>query len=384
MSAAFTIGYRDHQSHGVYEELRKAYNERRAALGHAARYWDAANNQWADGNTAVATGDKIQHHNFFREIQQWIVDNCGYFLRPDVSSYSGVSYIKNMSELANVVGGYPSAFEYLCKEVIGGNLVGTSDDFGFREWDDSTGTLIRSDLSVEGSGHARGKVIAKAIGENLWCVTDDICDCLSALRATKITGTGTGGAIVPKTNSGMERYGEDFLGLDDPGAWANYDDATEYNCGTVYPQATAWTTVYSNNHSRFNRTCTIDYYDIPAGFPALLHSAVLYYKTKKNTQAGSYWDTGWGEGYHHYESHGTGCVEGKYGAVASLGFSGSGSEELNTSGKILGRTGSQFTLSPTVPYWGNRIYGFQAYGEAGVSDFIGVALWNFTNGSSWT
>jgi hypothetical protein len=363
MSAAFTIGYSDHQSHGVYEELRKAYNERRLSLGHALRYWDASNGQWENGDTAVAAGDKIQNHNFFREIQQWIVDNCGYFLRPDVSSYSGVSYIKNMSELANVVGGYPSAFEYLCKEVIGGNLVGTSDDFGFREWDDSTSTLVRSDLSVDGSGHARGKVIAKLIGETPWCVTDDICTCLSAMRATKIRAVATSdaddstaAALIPASGYGEYVEATDYYTGDNE----NYDsqvpvDYEDYSYS--FKQQSG-----SYGQHRENGACQVQYY-IPPNINALISSSKLYYKVKK--YGGKF------EGF-DLITH-----ENAYNYVSSLSHASTG---LQMSNLILRLSGADFDNGLLNGYDGS---GFQAYGEAGVSDLIGVALWNFTNGIAW-
>lgn len=364
MTVPFTIGYSDHQSHGVYEELRKAYNERRAALGQGLRYWDASVCEWDDveeEDIAVAVGDRIQNYKFFREIQQWIVDNCRYFLDPRVNDYSGSADIKNMFELANVVGGYPSAFEYLCKEVIGGNLVGTSDDFGFREWDDSTSTLVRSDLSVAGSGHARGKVIAKLIGETPWCVTDDICTCLSAMRATKITGTGTGGAIVPKANSGLERYGEYVEATDYyTGDNTNYDSQTPIAYGD-YPYSFKQQSGSYGQH-RENGACQVQYY-IPPNINALISSSKLYYKVKK-----------YGGDFSGFDiiSH-----ENAYNYVLSLPYTSSG--EL-ISPLILRLSGADFDNELIYQYSG---LGFQAYGEEGVSDLIGVALWNFTNGIAW-
>jgi hypothetical protein len=365
MTVPFTIGYSDHQSHGVYEELRKAYNERRAALGQGLRYWDASVCEWDDvveEDIAVAVGDRIQNYKFFREIQQWIVNNCGYFLRPDVSSYSGVSYIKNMSELAYVVGGYPSAFEYLCKEVIGGNLVGTSDDFGFREWDGSSETLIRSDLSVAGSGHARGKVIAKLVGETPWCVTDDICTCLSALRATKIRKSATSEAsdstaafLVPASGDGEYVEATDYYTGDN----TNYDSQTPIAYGDYSYSFKQQSGSYGQH--RENGACQVQYYIPPNN--ALISSAKLYYKVKK-----------YGGDFSGFDiiSH-----ENAYNYVLSLPYTSAG--EL-ISPLILRLSGADFDNELVYQYSG---LGFQAYGEAGVSDLIGVALWNFTNGIAW-
>lgn len=380
MTVPFTIGYSDHQSHGVYEELRKAYNERRSALGHALRYWDASNGQWENGDTEVAAGDKIQNHKFFREIQLWIIENCGYFLDPSVSDYSGEAYIKNISELNTAQSvPYDTAFEYFCREIVGGNLVGSEETpvyegFGFREWYDEKavlrisgadfGQMIRCGSDIGESydtGHARGKVIAKDIGGSPWCVVDDICTCLSALRATKITGTGTGGSIVPKANSGLEKYGEYVEATDYyTGDNTNYDSQTPTAYGDYSFSFKQQSGAYGQY--RENGACQVQYY-IPPNINALISSANLYYKVKK-----------YGCDFSGFDiiSH-----ENAYNYVLSLPYTSSG--EL-ISPLILRLSGADFDNELIYQYGG---LGFQAYGEAGVSDLIGVALWNFTNGIAW-
>ena len=395
MTQPFSIGYSDHHSATVYEELRNAWNQRRWALGQPLQEWNDVLNCWQDGNTPISDGTMVQSIEFYSTIQLWIYNNCKWFLDPANDDYSGMDYIRNIGELNEEAGEYNHPFEYFCREIVGGTLVNDGaleyGQYGFREeWDercygfafhlfaDGLGWdlpfIARSDMFLGlGKRPEYGNIIAGGINSG-WCIYDDICACLSKMRATKIRqieaselANEFAATIIPKTDESVHWEGYEFNTCRNG---ANVYNASEQTLdGINYPLSM----VYLTGGYKDYLECTnmkIDYY-VPPSMSTYVHSHKLYYKTKKHSYL-----TG---GYGHFDDFGMGLEEDKYAAIADLDYSTSG---IVTSPALL-------TLDPAsaCPFdFGVQTNGagFERYAEEGISDLIGVALWNFTCGEAWS
>lgn len=104
-----------------FEKLRSAYSKRRMALGQAPAYWDSALQTFLyDADTPMVAGDSVNHHEFFAEPQQWIIDNCGGFVDPtiewhdlDYAAYQGAGGVVKPLTVEEVVLDYVSGGNHL-------------------------------------------------------------------------------------------------------------------------------------------------------------------------------------------------------------------------------------------------------------------------------
>lgn len=359
MSASFAIVDQDIHALGSINEIILAYNERRAAVHQVTRSWNGF--QWSNttGLPSINAGIDVQHHDFFAEQQQWIMDNCGLFMPPATTDYAGVAPdgFKTISELADAAS--QTDWEYFCETILGGDFYITSSAYGFRN-------------IVPGSS---GYGVCDA-GDYIQCFDDtsyfDLYQQLraaySALKITKLSGSATYGTDVADRAAGDGLSGDIGLHREQVDltigelavAQAAYD-ADEGDEASGPPWAT-----YENFdnglyvHYFKSRSSSVKYY-VPASVVAQVSTITLYFAPV--TASGS------------FSGHGTDAAT--VSVLNSVGSLDKGSGGLKASPLLLQVDhGADFALGP-----GYAPVGFFADSSL-ATPWFGLVIWSFSNSDS--
>lgn len=367
MSTAFTIADKYIQRHASLEEIRTAYNQRRAALQQAERTWNGT--AWSDGSTAIAAGTKIQAHGFFTEIQGWIENNCGEFMPPNITDYNNTdkSDFKTIGELAGV----GSAWTYFCSNISG--WTGYSDlSSGWRR--STTIGTITDNGQVQS-----GDYIRWTNGSTYFDLWQDIRAALSALKITTLhgsydSGLETFGDLVEKTDGSLTKIGTATYYESD--AESDYDaDAGEATSHAPFAMSLY---EYSSPNSYFllGGKTTIKYYipDSTLFDTVNIGSVKVFLETATPTAMEDYVPSSYpypsdfspGSGY-TYNAHGTGLIQDKLALISSPTPTGLGDNELENVAAV---AGADFVWTS---------YGYGHGFEATSDPWRGIIVWNFTN-----
>lgn len=347
MSSAFSIADGNIQRATSLEEVRLAYNERRAALHQAPRYWTGS--AWADGDTAISAGTKIQSHLFFTEIQAWVENNCGAWMPPATTSYNNTDLadFKRISELAGDAG--ETDFQYFCKTIVAGDLA-SGADYGWRR------SVSVGSFTTRGQAQT-GDYIRWTSGATYFDLWEDIRACLSKMKITEATSG-------PGYDNGLySYYGTGYQGLYKSG----YSGGTlaaaqsQYDSSGTATEAEPYANCDSNSRWFMeSQSAHVKYYLYPSG-PGNMYSLVdtvkIYLETELHSAAAS------------YDDFGVGLYEDKLGLVDS---SASPSAD-----------GSNYTAALAQVAAGTDFTGFgwpgTGWQATSGTPWRGIIIWNFTN-----
>jgi hypothetical protein len=321
------------------EQIRKAYNQRRAAVHQSARYWSGS--AWGDGDTALSAGTAGQSHNLVAEMQTWITNNCGLWMPPDVSTYDNTEKgdFKAIAELAADAG--QADFEYFCKTIVGGNLVSGSE-YGFRRYT-KDGAWLRGTAQSSDLWHH----LSSTDYYDAW---QDVRACLSAMKVTRLSGTSTYGDALALTTNGSTLKSVAYGDASSAASFASqYDASGSTNSAAPFAESN----YYSLSYFGSGNSCKLDCY-VPGTDASLISSVDVYIESEPIDTT--------------FYSHGQNLYPDKLGKVASFTPSVTGAQATP---ELCATSGADFTFDLS----GSYDDGWQTTSDP----YRALINWDFTN-----
>lgn len=344
MSSTFSITDKEIQSAASLEEIRNAYNERRAAIHQGPRSWNGA--AWSDGDTAVAAGTNIQKKEFFTEIQNWIETYCERFMDPTVDSYDGEDTIATMQYQAISAG--QGSWEYFCKNIAGFGLA-SGAAYGWRR-----STEI-GEFTTRGQVQAGDYIRWTDETEGYFDLWQDIRDCLSKLKITPLPGTETYGTYPTVAE------GESVKSYSEEGTLAAcMDSYEEVAWGLDDEPYLKHTNNYYYGNTIEGMSCKVDFY-VPPSIYSLAQTVEIYLVAESQN--------------YEWDAAGSGLTQDKWSLIDTPTPAATG---MQTTGRLL----------TTDPYDCYDNYGGTAHGSTNFfgwkadlsgGPLAGIIIWDFSH-----